>query len=188
MSNLIDVIVNGSRGTPKIFLLTSLEVVMSGEVLEETFIIGALPILETLELNLTGLLFFSVVDAFSCVGNVAGINGAENVELKSPNNVGGVFDIAAFLEALERNGLSVILSVETAYDDESRIRVALKFLKLAYGIINAELGRFVGVRNDLEVVKANDGSGGFVGTKRFEKRNQIINGFVLKLQDAQIKP
>ena len=63
----------------------------------------------------------------------------ENVELQSPNDICGVLDVARFLEALEGNGADVIVAIEAADDDESRIGVALKFFKLADGIINTEL-------------------------------------------------
>ena len=58
--------------------------------------------------------------------------------MQSPNDVGGVFNIARFLKALEGNRVDIISAIKTADDDESGIGVALKFFKLAYRIINAE--------------------------------------------------
>ena len=42
--------------------------VVSGEIVEEAVVVGALPILEALELNLPWLLFFGVADLFANVG------------------------------------------------------------------------------------------------------------------------
>ncbi len=44
---------------------------MGREVMEEALVVGALPILETLELDLTRLLLFGVVDLLANVGEVA---------------------------------------------------------------------------------------------------------------------
>ena len=65
----------------------------------------------------------------------------EDVELESPDNVGGIFNVSAFFERRERNGLYIIVTIERADNDESRVSIALKFFKFANGIINAELGR-----------------------------------------------
>ena len=43
---------------------------MSGKVLEEALAVGALPILETLELNLSRLLFFGFVNFFPSVRDI----------------------------------------------------------------------------------------------------------------------
>ena len=61
--------------------------------------------------------------------------------MKSPDDIGSVFDIAGFFEALEGNGLCVIITVERTDDDKSGIGVALEFFKLTDGIINAEFSR-----------------------------------------------
>ena len=113
---------------------------MGGEIFEEALVVGALAILKTFELNLPRFIFFSVVDLLAHVGEAARAQVIENIELKSPYNVGGVLDVAAFLEALEGNGLHVILAIETADDEKGSVGVALKFFYLANGIINAELG------------------------------------------------
>lgn len=74
---------------------------MSRVIEEKAIVIGALPIFETLELNLTRLLTFSVVDALARVSNIIGIDRIENVELQSPNNISGVFNVTRFFETLE---------------------------------------------------------------------------------------
>ena len=71
------------------------------EIFEEAVIVGALTIFETLELDLTRLLTFSVVDAFARVGDITGIDGVKDIKLQSPNNISGVFNVARFFETLE---------------------------------------------------------------------------------------
>ena len=44
---------------------------MSGKVVEEALVVGALTILETLDLDLTRLLLFSIVDLLADVGEAA---------------------------------------------------------------------------------------------------------------------
>ena len=100
---------------------------MGGEIIEKALVVGALAILEAFELNLTRLLFFGVVYLLAKVREVARTQMVENIELESPNDVGGVLDVAALLEALEGNGLNVVLPIETADDDKSGVGVALKF-------------------------------------------------------------
>ena len=39
----------------------------------------------------------------------------------------------------------------------------------------------------MEVVETNDGSVGFVGTKRLEKSKQLVDRFVLKFQNAEVE-
>ena len=112
---------------------------MSGEIVEKALVIGALAILEAFELNLSGLLLFSVVDLLAKVGEIARTQMVENIELESPDNIGGVFDVARLFETLEGDGLHVVLTVERADDEKSSVGVALKFFELANGIINAEL-------------------------------------------------
>ena len=163
------------------------EAVVGGKIIEEALVVGALTILQTLELDLARLNFFCVVDLFSQVGEIGGTEMIEDVELKSPDNVRGVFDVAAFFERRKRDGADVVVAIETADDDEGRIGVALKFFELADGIINAELGRFATGGDDLEVVETNDGSFGLVGTERLEQSEQVVDRFVLKFQDAELE-
>ena len=103
------------------------EAVVGGEIIEKALVVGALAILKTFELNLPRLLFFSVVDLLAQVGEIGGAQMIEDVELKSPDDVGGVLDVARFLEALEGNGLHVVLPIETADDETGGVGVALKF-------------------------------------------------------------
>ena len=67
---------------------------MSGKIIEKTTVISALTIFEALELNLSGLMSFGVVNALARVGNVVGIDRIKNVKLQSPNNISGVFNVA----------------------------------------------------------------------------------------------
>ena len=113
---------------------------MSGEIIEKALVVGALAILEAFKLNMPRLFLFSVIDLLAHVGEVAGAEMIEDVKLESPNNVGGVLDVAALFETLEGDGLHVILAIERADDEKGRVSVALKFFYLADGIINAELG------------------------------------------------
>ena len=66
---------------------------MSGKIIEEAVIVGALPIFETLELNLSGLLLFRLVYALARVCYVARIDCVENVELQSPDDICCILDI-----------------------------------------------------------------------------------------------
>lgn len=164
------------------------EVIVSGMIAEEAVVVRALTIFDAFELDLPRLLFFGVVNAFPSLGEIAGIDVVQDVELESPNDVGCVLDVPRLLEALEGDRLRVVGAVETADDDEGSVGVALKFLELSDGIINAEFGRIATCRDNLQVVKANDGRMSFVGTERFEQGKQFVDGFVLKLQNAQISP
>ena len=74
---------------------------MSGEVFEKTIVIGALPIFKAFELNLARLLLFGIVDFFPSVRYIERVDRIDDEELKSPNDIGSVFDIARFFEALE---------------------------------------------------------------------------------------
>ena len=67
---------------------------MGGKVFEITIVIGALSVLEALELNLSGVFLFSDVYFFAGVGNIARIDRIKDVELQSPNDISGVFDVA----------------------------------------------------------------------------------------------
>ena len=146
--------------------------VMGREIVEEALVVGTLTIFEAFELNLTRLLFFSVVDLLAEVGEIAWTEMVENIELKSPDNVGGIFDVARLLETLEGDGANVVVAVEAADDEKSSIGVALELFKLANRIVNAEFSRIP--------VETNDRSVGFVGTKRLEKSKQLVDRFVLK--------
>ena len=116
------------------------------------------------------LLLFGFVDFLSSLRDVERVSIIDDEELKSPNDIGSVFDIATLFEALEGNGLCVIIAVERTDDDKSGIGVALEFFKLTHGIINAKFCRFLARRNNLKIIETNDGSFGFVVTERFEKR------------------
>ena len=143
---------------------------MSREIVEKAIVVGALPIFETLELNLSRLLLFGFVDFLPSVRDVEGVDGIDDEKLKSPNDIGSVFNITGFLEALEGNGLCVIVAIERADDDKSGVGVALKFFKLANRVVDAKFCRIFGGRDNLKVIETNDGSFSFVVAERFEKR------------------
>ena len=87
------------------------------------------------------LLLFGFVDFLPSVRDVERVDRIDDEELKSPDDIGSVFDIAGFFEALEGNGLCVIITVERADDDKSGISVALEFFELANGIVDAKFSR-----------------------------------------------
>ena len=143
---------------------------MSRKIVEETVIVGALPIFKAFELDLPRLLFFGFVDFLPSVRDVERVDRIDDEELKSPDDIGSVFDIAGFFEALEGNWLCVIITVERTDDDKSRISVALEFFELANRIVDAEFSRIFRGRYDLKIIETNDGSFSFVVAERFEKR------------------
>ena len=55
--------------------------VVSGKIVEEAVIIGALPIFQTLELNLSGLLLFGFVDFLPSVGDIERVDRVDDEEL-----------------------------------------------------------------------------------------------------------
>ena len=75
--------------------------VVSREVVEKALVVGALSIFKALELNLSRLLLFGFVDYLPSVRDVKRVDRVNDEELKSPNDIGGIFDIAGFFEALE---------------------------------------------------------------------------------------
>ena len=121
-------------------VIARLKAIVRRIISKEAVIICALPILETFEIDLTRLLLFGVVDTLAQVRKVVvALELVHQIELQSPNDIGSVLNVAGFFETLERNGMSIVGAIETAYNDESGIGVALKFLELANRIINAQL-------------------------------------------------
>ena len=120
------------------------------------------------------------------MGGESWIDRVEDIKLKSPDDIGSVFDIARLLEAFEGDALSVTGAIKTADDDESGIGISLELFKLANGVINAKFGRFLAGRNNLEIVKADDRCLLSVEAKRLEANEKLINRFVLHFQDLQI--
>ena len=113
--------------------------------------------------------FFGLVNFLSSFRNVKRVDRIESEELKSPNDISGILNVAGLLETLERNRLNVVLAIERADDNEGGIGVTLKLFKLANRIINTELGRIFRRRNDLEIIETNNGSMFFVLAKRAKK-------------------
>ena len=101
---------------------------MSRKVVEKAVVIGALSIFEALELDLSRLLFFGLVDFLSGFRNVKRVDRIESEELQSPNDIGSVLNVARLLETLEGDGLRVVRPVERANDDKGSIGVTLEFL------------------------------------------------------------
>ena len=81
---------------------------------------------------MTGLFFLGVINSPADVREIiVFFELVHQIELQSPNDIGGVLNVAGFLKALERNGIRIVDAIETADDDERCIGVALKFLQLA---------------------------------------------------------
>ena len=132
---------------------------MSGKIIEKAVIIRALPIFETFEVDLTRLAFFSVINSLASLRNIrATFDLIQDVELKSPNNISGVFNTARLFETLERNGLIVVGAVERTDDDEGGVGVALKSFEFADGVVDAEFDIVFVMRNNLKIVEADDRS------------------------------
>ena len=104
----------------------------------------------------------------SGIGNVAGIDRVKNEKLQRPDDISGVFNVAGFFEAVERNGLDIIVAVERADDEEGGVGVALEFFEFANRVVNAKFSRILGRRNNLKIVKTNDRSFLFIRAERFE--------------------
>ena len=160
---------------------------MSREVVEKAIIVGALPIFKAFELNVSGLLFFGFVDFLPSVRDVERIDRIDDEELESPDDIGSVLDVTGFFEALEGNGLCIVIAVETADDDKSGVGVALKFFKLANRVVDAKFRRIFGGRNDLKIVETDYGSFSFVVAEGFEKSKELIDRFVLEFENTEIK-
>jgi len=191
---VLDFALIGRVRVSRLFVIIELfarnKAVVSREIVKEAVVVSALPVFKAFELNLSRLLLFGFVDFLSSVGDVERVERVERVddkELKSPDDIGSVFDVAGFLEGFKGNSLGVVGTVERADDEESSVSVALKFFKLADRIINAEFGRIATGGDDLKIIKTNDGSFGFVKAKRTKKSKKLINGFVLKFKNAEIK-
>ena len=95
-------------------------------------------VFQAFELDLARLFLFGVVDFFPTVSNVAWVDRIDGEKLQSPDDIGGVLNVAGFFETLKRNRLRVISAIETADDYKSRIGVTLKFFKLANGVVDAK--------------------------------------------------
>ena len=108
------------------------EAVVSRKVVKEALIVSILPIFEALDLNMTRLLFFFVVDLFAQVGEATKAQMIEYIELKSPDNVGGILDATRLFETPKGNALYIVCPIEAADDDKGSIGFALKFLELAH--------------------------------------------------------
>lgn len=93
--------------------------VIGRKIFEEDVVVDTLSILETTELDLAWVSFFSLVDNVAIFGNRAGEKFIGAVELKPPNNVGGILNIAGFFEGFKRNALGIVEAIKRAYDDES---------------------------------------------------------------------
>ena len=161
-----------------------LEEVMSGVVDETDAVERVIAMLESFELDFSGLLAFSVVDkfAFSACGTATafGVKSlefvtAENLKLKPPNGVSTVLDVTAFLEAFVVNDLHVVGAVEAADDEESEVVAALKLFETAGDAVDAH---FVGVHtlktDDLEVVDNDDRSLASFSDEIFNNADDVI--------------
>ena len=132
---------------------------MSGKIVEVAIVIRALSIFETFEMDLTRLAFFSVINSLASLRNIrAAFDLIHDVELKSPDDIGRIFDTTRLFETLKRNGLIVVGAVERTDDDEGGISVALKSFEFADGVVDAEFDIVFVMRNNLKIVEADDRS------------------------------
>ena len=157
--------------------------IVSGEIVKEAVIIVAVTIFKALKVELTRLNFFSVVEFFSNGGNIGAVfDRVGDEELKSPNDVCGVFDIAGFLERFKGDLRIVIDAIERTDYDEGSISVALEGFEFVNNVINASFvgGKFKVVRrrDNLKVVNANNGRFVFVIAVRSQNTQEIINGLI----------
>ena len=161
-----------------------LEEVMSGVVDETDAVERVIAMLESFELDFSGLLAFSVVDkfAFSACGTATafGVKSlefvtAENLKLKPPNSVSTVLDVTALLEAFVVNDLHVVGTVETADDEKREVIAALKLFETAGDAVDAH---FVGVHalksDDLEIVDDDDRSLASFSDEIFDNGDDIV--------------
>ena len=81
----------------------------------------------------------------------------------------------------------VVGTVEGTDDDESGVGVALKFFEFANSVVNAEFDVVFVVRNNLKIVKADDGRFFRLNAERTNAVEQVVNGFVLKFDDLKIE-
>ncbi len=93
--------------------------------------------------------------------------------MESPDDIGGVFDIAGFLEGFKGNVLVIVIAIKRADDDKSGIGITLKRFEFVNDVVNTRLVGdklfFVGRRNNLEIVETNDGGLIFIVAERFEQ-------------------
>ena len=161
-----------------------LEEVMSGVVDETDAVERVIAMLESFELDFSGLLAFSVVDkfAFSACGTATafGVKSlefvtAENLKLKPPNSVSTVLDVTALLEAFVVNDLHVVGTVETDDDEKREVIAALKLFETAGDAVDAH---FVGVHalksDDLEIVDDDDRSLASFSDEIFDNGDDIV--------------
>ena len=171
----------------EVVFIARFKIIVGGKVIEKTVIVRALPIFETLEVNLTRLNFFSVVDFFAGLRNIcAALDLIHDVELQSPNDIGRIFNAAGFFKTLERNGLIIVGAIERADDNEGGIGVALKFFEFADGIVYSEFDIIFMMRNDLKIIEADNRSFAFAVAERTKKVKQVVNRFVLKFNDLEV--
>ena len=131
--------------------------------------------------------FLSLFNNLPILGNRIDQKMVSAVELKPPDNVGGVFNVAGFFEGFKRNALRIVETVERADDNESGVGLPLKVFELANNFINSLFGRNVGVfdRNDLKIVKNEDRSFIFAEWTKF--KNQVVDVVFLKFEDVKVK-
>lgn len=89
----------------KVRFIARYKAVIGWKVLEKNVVINALPIFQATKLNLTGIIFFSLVDNVAILGNSPVKKFVGTIELKTPNDISGVFDISGFFEGFKGNAL-----------------------------------------------------------------------------------
>ena len=107
--------------------------------------------------------------------------------MKTPNDVGRVFNVAGFFEGFKGNTLGIVETIKRADDDESGVGLSLEVFKLANNLVNSLLGGNIGNfdRNDLKVVKNENGS--FIFAKSAELKNKVVDVVFLKFKNVKIE-
>ena len=144
-------------------------------------------IFETAELNLSGIGFFGFIDNVAIFGNSTVKKFIGTIKLKTPNNVGGILNVAGFFEGFKRNTLGIVETIKRADDDESGVGLSLEVFKLANNLVNSLLGGNIEIfdGNDLKIVKNKDGS--FIFAEWTELKNEVVDVVFLKFKDVKVK-
>ena len=102
---VLDFALIGRVRVSRLFVIIELfarnKAVVSREIVKEAVVVSALPVFKAFELNLSRLLLFGFVDFLSSVGDVERVDRVDDEELKSPDDIGSVFDVAGFLEGFK---------------------------------------------------------------------------------------
>ena len=96
-------------------------------------------------------------------------------ELQAPDNVGGIFNVAGFLERLKRNFGIVIGAIQTADNNESGICSASAGKNFVKNVIESGFCIFGITRQKLQVVNGDNGRLMEFGADFINVRNEGVN-------------